>query len=233
LKRFSEVFRDSRSSVLAAMARALLALEDVVEELEEVRGIEVDSASLDVEYLERTGAPIRILVAAPGREGVLDEGEGYVIEATPYAEDNVWRLYEELATFFASYAYRRLGRYLPSPEGTEYFLAVMDSGEVFLAQGFRDRVSLPIVDGMVLTAHTHPNNVYWFSRPDLRTALEFFSRRGFATAVVTQVRTALLYRVGPFTLEDYEALLKASRTRDAEEAYRLLEEAPNLRVVLV
>ncbi|RLG86465.1 MAG: hypothetical protein DRO39_03100, partial [Thermoprotei archaeon] len=100
MKRFSEVFRDSRSSVLAAMARALLALEDVDEELGEVRGVEVDPSSLDVEYLERTGAPIRILVAAPGREGVLDEGEGYVIEAAPYAEDNVWRLYEELATLF-------------------------------------------------------------------------------------------------------------------------------------
>ena len=236
MRRYSEVFSDSRSTLLARIARALLALEDILEELADkyvVSGVEVEPEPVDLDYLETSDAPLRFLVCVGRRLGVVEEGDGYVIEAVEHAGNNLLLLYDELARYFGHYARRRLANFVRVGGGTEYFMAVMDSGEVFLAEGEYGRVSIPAVQGMVLTAHTHPSNVYWFSIPDLRTALDFFSHRGLATAVVTGAGATVLYRRGFFTLEDYETMLRAVKSGDERVVLELVRRAPNIRVEFV
>ncbi|MEM1623285.1 MAG: hypothetical protein QW543_04020 [Sulfolobales archaeon] len=95
--------------------------------------------------------------------------------------------------------------YLTSRSRVEYSLLVMKSGDVYIAEGEVDRVSLPYVSDVILEAHTHPISCTPSGR-DVVTTMVRFMEGLYASAVVGPSCVFLVYRVRPLTEEDLVAI---------------------------
>ncbi|QKR00970.1 hypothetical protein GWK48_03355 [Metallosphaera tengchongensis] len=108
-----------------------------------------------------------------------------------------------LGKVFMPYAMRTIN------DGVEFISFTLDTGEYVIFQGEENRVSLPMPSG-VTSAHTHPG-VCLFSGQDLETA-DFLFIKGYVSVGVMNPECALLiYRDGPYTLEDRDALLNLTK----------------------
>ncbi|MEM4223595.1 MAG: hypothetical protein QXZ33_06555, partial [Metallosphaera sp.] len=99
-------------------------------------------------------------------------------------------------------------------------------------EGEENRVSLPMPHG-ITSAHTHPG-ICLFSHPDLETADNLFIKGYFSIGVMNPECALIVYRNGPYTIEDRDALIslankvkKAKRLEDLTKSYSLFR-APNL-----
>ncbi|AEB94425.1 MAG: hypothetical protein QXR57_03040 [Metallosphaera sp.] len=101
----------------------------------------------------------------------------------------------------------------------EFISFTLDSGEYVIFEGEEDKVTLPMPHG-VTSAHTHPG-ICLFSSPDLETADSLFIKGYLSIGVMNPECALLLYRNGPYTIEDREALLnlmkKVRKSKTMEE----------------
>lgn len=120
--------------------------------------------------------------------------------------------------------------------GIEFLAFTMDEGEYAIFEGEENRVVLPMPHG-ITSAHTHPG-VCLFSKPDLETADNLFIKGYVSVAVMNPECTLLLFRAGPYTLEDRDLLLnlakKVRKAKTVEELNQLYKDfsAEYLRIWL-
>ncbi|MCH1770759.1 MULTISPECIES: hypothetical protein [Metallosphaera] len=131
-----------------------------------------------------------------------------------------------LKEVFMDYSKRTMGN------GVEFISFTLDTGEYVIFEGEENRVSLPMPHG-ITSAHTHPG-ICLFSHPDLETADNLFIKGYFSIGVMNPECALIVYRNGPYTIEDRDALIslankvkKAKRLEDLTKSYSLFR-APNL-----
>ncbi len=108
--------------------------------------------------------------------------------------------------------------------GIEFISFTLESGEYVIFEGEENRVSLPMPHG-VTSAHTHPG-ICLFSSPDLETADSLLIKGYMSIGVMNPQCALILYRRGPYTLEDRDALMalikrvkKATNIEELSRAY--------------
>lgn len=123
--------------------------------------------------------------------------------------DNMYILYDTAIMWFLEYARNELSKYTIKTDrfSTEYYLAILENGHVFLAEGEKRHVRVPFVK-TYYTAHTHPTLYPMFSPHDIDVAIDVFTYGGIALAIVTTRNTICIYRRGYFTDNDYYNMLK-------------------------
>ncbi|MCG3108652.1 hypothetical protein L3N51_00936 [Metallosphaera sp. J1] len=135
-----------------------------------------------------------------------------------------------LKQVFMDYSKKTMGN------GVEFISFTLDTGEYVIFEGEENRVSLPMPHG-VTSAHTHPG-ICLFSNPDLETADNLLIKGYFSIGVMNPECALILYRNGPYTLEDRDSLLdlaskvkKAKTLEELTKAYNSFR-APNLAMSL-
>ncbi len=88
--------------------------------------------------------------------------------------------------------------------GIEYMYVVLDDGKAVLIEGDVDKVVIPKVNS-VLSIHTHRYGCLP-SPNDLKSLTELLFDGGLGAGIVSPECYLLIYRVGPFTEDDYIAI---------------------------
>ncbi|HIP57657.1 MAG TPA: hypothetical protein EYH02_06330 [Ignisphaera aggregans] len=199
-----KVYRDSRAQRIVRIARILLAIEDVLEELPE--DIDVESVYLDPETVLSDHVK---LVVSSDRHGSETRDLGFaqiVIELVQHpVSGNIHRFYDGVAMEFGRYSSRVLSPYLSKP--VEYALLLLDSEDCIVMEGFEKGVVYPSRNNILFTAHTHPQGLSTLSRRDILTLLDILSKRGFAFCAMGVDGVLCVYRRLLVYEEDYEKLL--------------------------
>ena len=222
---------------VAFAGKLLLALEDAVEEYG-LENIYVDTQVFRQDYVPRV-VGIRPEPPVDGvEEYVEDRVDGLSIrraggEVSPMAE-----LYRAVLRVYLSRFAAILLRHAAetSETGTEYLAAVVGDGKLVVLEGDEGRVTIPFIQSWV-TGHTHPAGHCLFSHKDVASMRDFYTHGGLVTGVITTTCSMVLWREGPYTMDDHLALIgleKAlKRLRRPEDVPRIFEEfsgkARNLR----
>ena len=190
---------------LAKLA-ALIEYIEYLLELPEVSGIEVideDRIVVGLSSNIQLLKPPKIL----GNEVLIEAINGFI-------ESNYLWLYEYSSRKFMEFANNLLKPHTfnTDRDGIEFFLAIFNNGKGVLLEGSKLRVMVPAIKAYY-TAHTHPRNCIIPSSKDIRSLIDLFTYGGIASAIITSSTSLCIYRKGPFTLEDYEALIYASRAK--------------------
>jgi len=151
-----------------------------------------------------------------------------------FMESNYLWLYEYSSRKFMEFANNLLKPHTfnTDRDGVEFFLAVFSNGKGVLLEGSKLRVMVPAIKAYY-TAHTHPRNYIIPSSKDIRSLIDLFTYGGIASAIITSSTSICIYRKGPFTLEDYETLIYASRVkpRSINEFSELLRQS-NIKFIV-
>ena len=186
------------------IARILLAIEDLLDELPE--SIDIDSIYLDPETVLSNHVK---LVMSSDRHGSEIRDLGFtqiVIELVQHpVPGNIHRFYDGVAMEFGRYSSRILSPYLSKP--VEYALLLLDSEDCIVIEGFEKGVVYPSRSSILFTAHTHPQGLSTLSRRDILALLDILSKRGFAFCAMGIDGVLCVYRRMLVYEEDYEKLL--------------------------
>lgn len=87
----------------------------------------------------------------------------------------------------------------------EYFIALINDRLIAL-EGERLGVRLPHFKTYAI-AHTHPIGHIMFSHKDIESTIDLFTEGGILSLVATENSATVLRRRGPYTIDDYEALI--------------------------
>lgn len=213
---------------VAFAGKLLLALEDAMEEYG------LDNIYVDAQAFHYDLAPRVVGIRPePPTHGVEEYVENRVDglslrraggEARPMAE-----LYRAvLRVYLSRFVPVLLGHAAETSEtGTEYLAAVVGEGELVVLEGDEGRVTVPFIQSWV-TGHTHPAGHCLFSHKDVASMRDFYTYGGLVTGVITTTCSMVLWREGPYTMEDHLALMGLEKAlkklRRSGEVPRALEE---------
>ncbi len=135
-----------------------------------------------------------------------------------------------IPSFLRSYSIRT------ALEGIEYMLIVLQNGRAVLLEGEKNKVVIPSVKA-VASAHTHPKNCIP-SPHDIRSLTNILLEGGLGASIVSPNCILTIFRKGPFTEDDYLALvsfIKNLRKNSLNELGQLLARgilSKNLRIMM-
>jgi len=151
-----------------------------------------------------------------------------------FIESNYSWLYEHSSRKFMELANNLLKPHTFNTDRNcvEFFLAIFSNGKAVLLEGERLRIMVPTIKAYY-TAHTHPRNYIMPSSKDVRSLIDLFTYGGVASAIITSSTSLCIYRKGPFTLEDYETLIRVSRIKpkNINELNELLRQS-NIKFII-
>ncbi|MEM4664536.1 MAG: hypothetical protein QW271_02155 [Sulfolobales archaeon] len=167
----------------------------------------------ELEELRESGVAVHLVNGVNGKspEKLLEEASRYALEVV-----------SELKYY----------SYLTSQTRVEYSLFVMKSGDVYIAEGEVDRVSLPYVSDVILEAHTHPISCIPSER-DAVTAMVRFMEGLYASAIVGPSCVLLVYRVRPLTEEDLVAIRRLPELLESQRPWTGTMSLGRMKVLLV
>ena len=119
----------------------------------------------------------------------------------------LYRLAMEAPLRLDSYLLKRLAS-MTSEGGPEFLIAYLEWGEVIILEGEVDRISIPFLEQVKVSYHTHPRGGCAFSRADLASSLDLMVHGGIGEGVVTTDCATYMYRIGFLLEEDYIVLKK-------------------------
>jgi len=184
------------------------------ERISKLYSLLIRAEEIHEEYEEPPTTDLKYLFTVGGMEGTV-KGRG----PQPYTQ-----IYFEIAREHLRFLKEVL---LPFSRktmetGIEFLAFTTDEGEYAIFEGEENRVTLPMPHG-VTSAHTHPG-ICLFSKPDLETADSLFIRGYVSVAVMNPTCALLLFKSGPYTLEDREALSDlAKRVKKAKDVRELAQ----------
>ena len=213
--KYQKTYENSRYKELCMIGSLINSLEYVVEDLE--------LKAIDVEYYGNGRALLRIHPYNLS-EHVVSEvksrvwGENWNINVEEYLStliigDNVIfgqgfkELYYRFKDMIVEHVIPLMKKFTveTSRSNIEYYGA-LTNGSLYVFEGLKGKVKLPSFKAYA-TLHTHPQGVCMFSHIDIEHLIHMFSEGSLLSGVVTSNCTLIAYRVGPFTLDDYEFLL--------------------------
>jgi len=207
--KFHKLYVDEWSRRLTRLANIILYVEDLLEEvcgegLHVSEDILYDPLVFDNSILNIKVKTDNEIDCKPPRELNVN------IELAKQIDyDNMHVLYDTATMWFLEYVRSELSEYTIVTDrfGVEYYLAVLEDGHVFLAEGEKYHVRVPFIK-TYYTAHTHPTLHPIFSPRDIDVAIDVFTYGGLALAIVTTRNTICIYRRGYFTDTDYYNMRK-------------------------
>jgi hypothetical protein len=96
----------------------------------------------------------------------------------------------------------------------EYHLGVLFDGRGFIVEGEVEKVVVP--RSLNAFQHTYPAAISWPSLKDLKAITKLSLDREVCHVIETYSSGLAIYREGPLTIEDYEALKTPGKTGLAE-----------------
>lgn len=231
MSKFQELIDDNYSKRLGFACRAILFLEDVLEdaECEEVFASGVFGSGL----LRVYGIKCRYDL----KESIEVFSEEHDLHAVVEKDINAYSLsslYHIVIEKYLETLHKKIQHYafITNETGVEYFLGVLLNGKGFLVEGEENRVVLPSIP-MCISAHTHPGMYPYPSRVDLKTIERILLERGLGHAIVTYAKSLVLYRVAPVSERDYLILKEVQSYTDTMEAVKVLTHNSCIRMRLV
>jgi len=210
--KYHEVIVNEYTRRLGFLCRVINFLEDVLED-SECTSVLVDSRRL------AEGVVVVDAVECSGdvREstGVFREKHGVRVELGP-GDLSLWELYDRVVDYYS----RTLRKFMKNlvaktiETGVEYYLGVLFDGRGFVVEGYVERVAVPGIP-QCFSAHTHPADTPWPSPRDLRAISRLLLDRGVCHVIEARNAGLAIYRRGPLTIEDYEALKLLEKTSGA------------------
>lgn len=201
MSRYQELIDDIHSKRLGHACRAMVFLEDILEdaECEEV----YVSGVFDQSVLKVYGRNCRFNI----EESIAVFSVEHDVEAVVEAEDDaisLSSLYHRILDYYVRTLHGRIKiySYRTYETGVEYYLGVLFDGRGFIVEGEENRVVLPGIP-MCVSAHTHPGSNPYPSQADLRSIERILIDRGLGHAIVTPSRSLVLYRTAPITEKDH------------------------------
>ncbi len=223
---------------IAFAGRLILALEDAVEEYG-LTEIYLRSPVFQADLAPRV-VEIRTEPPVTGVERYVEERlAGVSIRIASGGE------FKPLSDLYRQVLKVYLGRFAPTllrhavetdSMGVEYLAAVVGEGKLVVLEGDEGRVTIPFIQSWI-TGHTHPAGHCIFSHKDVSSMRDFYTHGGLVTGVITTSCSMVMWREGPYTMDDHLALIwleKAlKKLRDPEEVPGILrnfsEQARSLR----
>ena len=226
--KFHKLYINEQSRRLTRLANIILFIEDLLEEVNGEGVYVFENDLYDPLVFDET--TLNIKVKAKNTLGEEPPEELNIsLELVEHIDyDNMYILYDTAVKWFLDYAINELGKYITRTDrtGVEYYLAILEKGYVFLAEGEKHHIRLPLIKTFYM-AHTHPTPYLMFSSRDIDTVIDLFTYGGIVAAVMTGSGILYIYRKGYFTDVDYYKLrelrkyLTRGRVR-VEEVNRIL-----------
>jgi len=235
--KFHKLYTDDWSRRLTRLANIVLYIEDLLEEVDG-EGVFIYESEL-YDPLVFDEITLNIKIKTNNRVELSPPEELKVsIEPVEYIDyNNMHILYDVAVRWFLNYAYNELGKYIIQTDkaGIEYYLAILEDGHVFLAEGEKYHIRIPFIKTYYL-AHIHPTPHLMFSHHDIDVVIDTFTYGGLASVVLTRTGCTCIYRRGYFTDEDYYRLINlrkylSKREINMNEVKRILGEG-NLRLFI-
>lgn len=212
---------------VAFAGRLLLALEDAVEEYG-LSNIYVDARAFRHDLAPRV-VGIRPEPPIDGvEEYVENRVDGLSVRRTGGEVRPMAELYRSVLRVYLSKFVPVLLRHAAetSETGTEYLAAVVGDGKLVVLEGDEGRVTIPFIQSWV-SGHTHPAGHCLFSHKDVASMRDFYTHGGLVTGVVTTTCSMVLWREGPYTMDDHLALVglekDLKKLRRSEEVPRVFK----------
>ncbi|MEM0100296.1 MAG: hypothetical protein QXG50_04890 [Desulfurococcaceae archaeon] len=223
--KYQNLLDNEDTRMIGFLCRVVNFLEDVLEDAE-CREIYVEQHRLRGKTVEFKAVECKYDVTESARlfSEVHDlrviEGEGNI---------SLSQLYDYIVDYYSATLHRDLKQYAfkTLESGIEYYLGVLFNGEGFLIEGEVGKVIVPNMP-QCLSAHTHPSHHPTPSLRDIKTINQLLVNRGIAHIVETVGRSLAIYRKGPISLDDYEALLNLEKKSDV---LKILHETNMIKIL--
>lgn len=213
MPKYHTVVEDDNVIKAAKIAKLLLEIENIVDEV--LSEHQVEKHKYRVEGLEdiKRGT-VHIYIDLDRRCSKEVSMDGTLIKVScQRVLPNVNEVFRHTAINLAKISVNLLRPFLGKEE--EYMVVILDRGSAAILEGSPEKVVAPFIPGTVFTCHTHPNTYRaLLSKEDARSLLELLSNRGLGSCVVSTTSCLVVYRCGPFVLDDYFKLFNAIKEQE-------------------
>lgn len=220
MPKYHEVIENGEVAKAINTARLLIEIENIVDEIAAEHQVEIHKYR--IEGLENTGGnkvEVHInLDVQCSKEVTIDNTIIKVVcrKTLP----NINEVYRHAAIKLAKISVNLLKPFLIREE--EYMVVFIDRGSAVLLEGLPEKIVAPSIPGTLFTCHTHPKTIRaLFSKEDARSLLELLSNKGLGGCAVSTSSYFVIYRRGPFILDDYFKLFKAIKELEYIDAVTL------------
>lgn len=209
--KYHEIVDNKYTKSVAFLCRVINFLEDVFEDAE-CEDIYVDRRALDTHVVVLDTIKCKYNAS----ESIELFQDKYDIDVKKGAGDLPFRdLYEHVVNYYEKTLHQKMKEYARKTytTGVEYYLGILFNGRGFLVEGEENKVILPNTP-QCFSAHTHPADLPVPSKNDIKTIIGMLVDRGIGHVIEAVNAGLVIYRAGPLSLRDYEALKHLEKMDD-------------------
>ncbi|MEM1645335.1 MAG: hypothetical protein QXL96_05625 [Ignisphaera sp.] len=213
MPKYHEIIENNDVAKAVNIARLLIEIENIVDEVATEHQVEIHKYR--IEGLEDMGGnEIKVYIDLDAKcSKEITVGGTLIKVVCKQTLPNIVEVYRRVATRLAKISVDLLRHFLTREE--EYMVVFIDRSYAVLLEGSPEKVVAPSIPGTLFICHTHPNTTRaLFSKEDIRSLLELLSNRGLGGCIISAYSYLIIYRCGPFTLDDYFKLFKAVKEQE-------------------
>ncbi|MEM1525826.1 MAG: hypothetical protein QW775_01565 [Ignisphaera sp.] len=213
MPKYHTVVEDDNVAIVTKTAKLLLEIENIVDEI--LSEHQIEEHKYRVEGLEDPNrGTVHVYIDLNGKcSKEVSKDDKLIKVSCQRVLPNVNEIFRYIVINLAKISVNLLRPFLGREE--EYMVIFLDRGSAAILEGSPEKVVAPFIPGTVFTCHTHPNTYRaLLSKEDARSLLELLSNRGLGSCVISTSSCLVVYRCGPFVLDDYFKLFNAIKDQE-------------------